>query len=78
MFLSNVGKIFKNISFSFDLFRAPANLRAKGKPDVSRICPGLLSLALGILFIWAMVSNVLKILRYEQIETSLIYEVKIS
>lgn len=67
--------MLQKLVFTFDMFKAPACLRAKGEPDVSRLCPGIVSLLLAIFFIYMVVSKFMDLIDYRMIGFSRIYEV---
>lgn len=55
--IAQLKKLFGKISFAADMFKAPASLRARGQQEFSRLCPGVLSVALGVFFWYVLLLN---------------------
>ena len=75
MFWQQLKTILKKLTFTSDMFKAAACLRANGEPDVSKLCPGILSVLLGIAFIYMLISKFTELVNYKLIDFSRVYEV---
>ena len=75
MFWQQFKKILKKVAFTSDMFKAAACLRANGEPDVSKLCPGILSVLLGIAFFYILLSKFTDLVNYKLIKFSRVYEV---
>lgn len=73
---NKVSHILDKVSYSSDMFRAPACLRARGEPEVSRLCPGILSVLIGALFIAILILKLIELLNYQTITSATSYAVQ--
>ena len=67
--------MLRKLSYTADMFKAPACLRARGEPEFSRLCPGMLSVLLGLLFSYVLLINLIELIEYKTISSMTIHEV---
>jgi hypothetical protein len=64
--MEKIRKFFKH----FDMFSAPATLRAREEPETSSLCAGIFSLLIIVAFTYVFVITVINIAQYNSISST--------